>query len=409
MQLDSKERLAAGWMDVGNAANALDRVRGGERARRATDVAVGEADAASKRGWVQGAVRFAVNAAIGLLLMTAVPISVAAWRQNHSQVYANDLSARIAEVEPVRALMSPKDARITPTQAGVAFRALQLQTAVKNVASPARTVAVNNDRPWKTYKLTDEMFPGRSALFNGPPSPAVITMAVHGFSKKELTYLQMVADAPVWRDFDIVGNAAAVDIVAGYYTLPLGANASLSDMPLFKFADTKELAYAGVSRAAYYLAIGKPDEAQAALRSIISFGFALLDNGTSDLDALMGRVILGIGRDALSQFYAATGQPIPLAQQAGFQLFKKNLVGRRPERVAQDVMRQRWIEEAGNPALPRALRLERLRQLSYSSCGNVREMLFGPDANIREAFSRASTTLARFPAQQAYLELLLNT
>src|SRR5450759_5940407 len=78
-------------------------------------------------------------------------------------------------------------------------------------------------------------------------------------------------------------------------------------MPILRVAATKELAYAGVSRAAYYLALGQRAEAEAALKSIIGFGFAIIDNGTFAIDGLIGRVIVGIGRDALERFYTLTG------------------------------------------------------------------------------------------------------
>ena len=73
--------------------------------------------------------------------------------------------------------------------------------------------------------------------------------------------------------------------------------------PLPSFEGSRELAYAAVSRAAYHMALGQRDSAETVLRSIVSFGFAFIDNGTSGLEAVIGSVIVAIGRDALHRFY----------------------------------------------------------------------------------------------------------
>ena len=64
-----------------------------------------------------------------------------------------------------------------------------------------------------------------------------------------------------------------------------------------------------VSRAAYHLAIGQRDSAEAVLRSIVSYGFSIADNGTGLIDQLSGRVVVGIGRSALENFYTVTHDP----------------------------------------------------------------------------------------------------
>ena len=119
----------------------------------------------------------------------------------------------------------------------------------------------------------------------------------------------MVATAPLWTQYDLIARAPAVDILGGRFVMPFPDDALIFQMPILRFAATKELAYAGVSRAAYHLAVGERAEAEAALRSIIGFGFAIIDNGTFVIDGLIGQVIVGIGRDALERFYTLTGDP----------------------------------------------------------------------------------------------------
>ena len=413
MQLDSKERLATGWAgvgDVGNVGNMLDRTGAKNSASRGeSEASADDSVATTKRGWARTAFRFAKNAVIGLLLLTAVPIAVVARYDRHLTEYdLSGLRDRLVGMERLRSLESPKDASITPMQAGRAFSALQAMTA--NTAFPTRAVADNSDRPWKTYQLTSDMFPMRATSFNGPWEKSVVELSAGGFSKEEMAYLRTVAESKVWRDFDMVGSANSVDVIGGHYTLPFQDNASAFDRPGLRFADTKELASAGISRAAYFMAIGQPAQAEAALRSIVSFGFALMDNGTSVMDGLIGRLIVDMGRDGLNQFNTATHGSIFNSEVIEFKPFAaRKLSTLLRQRVSADAYRQRLIVEATDPSLPNSLRYERLRQLSNSSCSNVREMLFGPGDDINDAFKKAATTLARYPSEAAYLELIRNS
>ncbi|MEP6780546.1 MAG: hypothetical protein ABJC26_11700 [Gemmatimonadaceae bacterium] len=410
MQLDSKEQIATGWAGIGSAGNVPQRASTGKSnvANPKTEAA---SDAPAKRGWARGAFNFARNAAIGLLMFTLIPVALVSWRHAHPAKYdPSYVQERLVDVERMRPLMAAKDASITPMQAGTAFRALQL--ASSNDEFPANTVAQKAARPWKSYKLTPDMFVMRTSSFNGPSPKIAVEMAARGYSSAEMAYLRSLAESPVWRDFDLVGAANGVDIIGGIYVRPFKANASALDMPMTRFADTKELAIAGVSRAAYYLASGDKIRAEAALRSVVSFGFAMIDNGTSDMDGLLGRVIVEIGRDGMEQFNLTTNSIYAATEVVNYKAFKPSsatrvaALNKASVMPTADVYRQRLIENAANPALPRSLRFETLRQLSLSSCDNVPEMLFGPKADIRAAFDNAEKTLARYPSEKAYLELL---
>jgi hypothetical protein len=232
-----------------------------------------------------------------------------------------------------------------------------------------------------------------------------------------MAYLKRVAESPVWRDVDLVASAARIDVVAGAFVLPFRDDAFAPAMTIPRFADTKLLAYAGVSRAAYYLAIGQPERAEAALKSVVSFGYALIDNGPFALDAMIGRVIIDIGRDGLHQLYEATGNAsglaltAPLPKVAVRQFAARTAADNEPHVPSQsefDAARRRIIAEIEDPQMPRSLRFNGLGSLALSTCGSVREVLFGPDDDVQRAFATARTTLARFPSEQAYLDLMAN-
>ena len=78
-------------------------------------------------------------------------------------------------------------------------------------------------------------------------------------------------------------------------------------MPSYR--DSRDLANASVARAAYYMAIGQPARAEEVLRSVISFGLVLIDNGSTSMDELIGTVIAAIGRDGLQRFYVIEHDP----------------------------------------------------------------------------------------------------
>jgi hypothetical protein len=208
----------------------------------------------------------------------------------------------------------------------------------------------------------------------------------------------------VWRDFDLIARAPAVDIVGGMLRLPFGENARAEQRPLPSYKPTRELAYAAVSRAAYHLAVGQRDSAEAVLRSIVSMGFMLIDNGTTSLDAMIGTIIVGVGRDALQRFYFLEHDPraaLPALRQP-------SQAALRVEPAASpEEARRRYLAPINDPAAPLGQRFDHLRQLSMIGCTNVRELMFGPRADVVSAIAEARRTLPRFPSERAVLELEL--
>lgn len=264
--------------------------------------------------------------------------------------------------------------------------------------------------PWRAHKPGKEIFEARSGGFEGPSSLEVIYNADRGFTPAEMAWLKELAEAPVWKNFDKVGSAASVDIIGGQYQLPFRNDAFAPLLPFAKFSGTKELAYAGVARAAYYLAINQPDRAEAALRSVVSFGFAMMDNGTNALDGIIGRVIVGIGRNGWEQF-ASNGRLYPPGYDNTTpvpKLKNTNWGDPRGVRISADELRRRLLQDINDPAVPRTIRYEHLNELALTSCNNIPEMLFGPGQETRDVFAKVAPSLVRFPSEQAHLDLILN-
>jgi hypothetical protein len=319
---------------------------------------------------------------------------------------------KLIQGELSRPFAPSRDAAITPMQAGLALAALQpAPSRPAPSAFPERPVSERTRRPWDGAPLPADMFTtARNGSWNGPNNQSILEAAAKGLSARELAYLKTVATAPLWAQYDLIARAPAVDIIGGRFQLPFPRDAWLAEMPIMRFAGTKELAYASVSRAAYYLAVGQRAEAEAALKSIIGFGFSIIDNGTFLIDGLIGQVIVGIGRDALERYYTLTGDPRAAAVVAA----RAPSVGNGPTMPRSNTptaafIRERLLNFAGNPAEPRTLRYEVLNRLSLASCTNVRELVFGTGSDVRRAFDLASRDLARYPSERAILDVALHT
>jgi hypothetical protein len=210
----------------------------------------------------------------------------------------------------------------------------------------------------------------------------------------------------VWHEFDLVARAPAVDVLGGQFRIPFGEGVTSEQRPLPKYGDARELAYAAVSRAAYHMSIGQRDSAEMVLRSIVSFGFALIDNGPGLIDEMIGTVIVGTGRDALQRYYVI--QRDGRASLPALQAPSRDMIARtesRRGRPSADEVRERMLARLADPRVPRGERFEITRALSLGSCTSVRDLLLGPRAEVLDAIELARRSLPRYASERAFLDL----
>lgn len=403
-RIDSRDASAAGLFGVREESQLPAHAHG-------YAPFVAQEPARVRRSWLGVTVRLVRSAAIAVAIMAMVPIGIVAFngpRIWNAGSFGASTRARVAQAERVRSLKLPADPSITPMQAGRAFNALQPVRESKQfptLATPSRAEPI-----WQSATLTPDMFANAPPnMFHGPSSTSVLEAVSKGFTPQEMAYLRTLASAPEWRDFDLVARASAVDFIGGRFRIPFAPGATAEQLPIPQYKTSREMAYAAVSRAAYHMAIGQRDSAEMVLRSIVSFGFALMDNGTTLIDELIGNVIIGVGRDGLQRFYVITHDP-----RAGSPAVMQ------PARVANasmraapgaagpslDDARRRLIAEVADPARHRGERFESLRMLSMSSCTNVRELMFGARADVTDAIRDGRRNLARYPSEQALAELV---
>ena len=106
----------------------------------------------------------------------------------------------------------------------------------------------------------------------------MLEAASQGFSTEELDYFRKLSAASWWKDFDRVARAPAIDIVGGRFRLPFLPSATMWTMPIVQIPAFSSVADLAIRRAAYHLAIGQRDSAEAVLRSIVSLGIHLSAN-----------------------------------------------------------------------------------------------------------------------------------
>jgi hypothetical protein len=406
-RIDSKEGLDAAWAGA-RAAGAMP-----ERAtrRRATDRVreAGDDQPETRAGWTRIALRMVRNAAIGLALLSTIPFGLVANRSVAFVPNMTNLVARTAEAEQWRDFRAPIDASITPQAAGIALR--RVTTMPSRDGYRMRAVSVEHARPWSSITLAPDLFPNmRTPQSKSPAAHMLIAKTRDGYSTGEMAYLREVAEAPFWKDFDVVAIAARVDVVGGLYETPFASEAQLMAFPTVGYTDAKQIAYAAVARATYHLASGNAAEAERVLRLTASFGFTFIDQGVTALDAMVGRMVVDIARDGLYHLYLQTGREALADRVAPLPRRTATVPrGRTPE-VNEETARAQAIALINNMRIPRSLRMEALEILSYGgSCGSIGALFTGPSDEMRHTLASARASMARYPSEQAFFDLIDRT
>ena len=362
--------------------------------------------------------------ALALALVTAVTVGVAAlllgittfgpvlWAIAIPKFGSTQNKAALAEV--ARPFALPPDSSISPLEAGRAFYVLQGGPRGTSPGFRELQVELLPPAPWDQRLPLGLFARYRNNAVDGAPDGTVMDSAMRGrLSPAESAWLETVAHHPAWPLYRRVARARSVDFLGGQFTIPFGADATWPWMPIPRLASIKNLAYLGPSRAAYYLAHGQRDSAETALREGLSFGFALVDGGNTLIEALIGVVIVSIARTDLVRFYALTGNPAGARLQAKWDSVRTaqdQVLESDPYGPALNVndprsMRRVFIGTSSDRRKLRGLRVEMLNILGFGPCTNVKELVFGPDTDMRNAFDRARRDLARFPSERSLLDM----
>jgi hypothetical protein len=414
-RIEVKEAAAAaGWFGAREEAKLPARADATGPGAATAGAHSSGARGAFRNTWPRRVRRALFDLAIVIAALTAVPVLTVSiahgefwsrWKTFYTQPIVPPAGA-------LQAFVAPSDPAITPLAAGESYVALFSQQTAANFPGPNVN---HSNQLWSQPALPSTMIrpdgAGRGHTLSGAQ---MLEAAARGFSVEELAYLRELSTAPFWRDFDRVARAPAADVIAWRFQLPFLPSATVFTMPAMGIMGFRGEAELAVRRAAYHLAIGQRDSAEAVLRLIVSFGVRVMQNATTLNEQVIGGSVVGIGMDGLEQFYEITRDPRASAVRAAMPAFPSRSAtenGSVPGRDAFTVeqVRSDLIRRAGDPRELRGTRFTSLQLLSVTSCTNARELLFGPRADVRDAFERAKHDLARYPSEQALIELIQRT
>lgn len=358
-------------------------------------------------GWSRTIGRLVAYVAAAFAIITVVPLVSLQLDGNHMIFDQANVKARLAGVETLRPLRMTPDASITATRAGAAMHAL-FPTSAKNDFVVRPTQRLN----WPTAAFGATLFAdARTPQWWGPDATKVIMRVAKRVSPEELRFLEIMSSAPAWPLVDEAGRAAHADIVGGRFVTPFAPTVSAVAMPIPQFGDAKIVAHASVTRAAYFVARGDYAQAELVLRNAMGVAFLLIDDGPAVIDALVGRVMLGIVADGLAQLYAVTGNREGEAIVSQFLTRARNTARSSVSGGAPTVAEWRGAlqRDIADETLPRSVRFEQLRALHWSRCASPVQLLLQTFPEIEAANDAARRTLAVTSAERALVDLLAQT
>ena len=313
--------------------------------------------------------------------------------------------ARFAAAEPLRRFVLEPDTSISPEAAGQALHAL-LSVGPRNAEqrTPELTPVRSYAEPW---------FPADSAR---APSLRGASWVDSLFARPARTaaqsaYVRRMAAHPAHAEFHTVARAQVADVLGTRYALPFGPGVTMINLPIPSFGSIRLGARAHLARAALALSDGRPAQAEQGVREVISVGFRLIDDGPTLMDNLIGAVLVGMGGDALEDFYKSTGR----TREAETLEWVRAEARKAAERAVSG--EARWTAEAGFRALPgivldstqaRGLRWEFFGWTSvFAPCANIKALAFGPGEDYDQWLESARAGLVRRPSDEALLDLML--
>ena len=318
-----------------------------------------------------------VDAIGGVIGRIAVPKSGATIRRVRRALVGRDWSAAV-------------DPSITTLAAGAAFHSLEMigSRAPTNFRPPSATLQSPFEHPGAP--------PAFARLRQVHPDTLLRRAARGGLSAPERAFLESVAGDPTFRAFTTVAHARAADILAARYDDSTLRATSWNALSLPRSDGIKSVLAAHTAVAALRLAQGRRQEAEALLREEVAFGLALVDHGTTLLDATIGSQIAGGGLDRLEGFYAITGRPeesrrLRAARDSAASLADRDddlferRVGQTSDALAE--LRARLNLALADSTMPPSYRWEFARLVAGESCLDAREMLLGPDPGPARAMA----------------------
>jgi hypothetical protein len=311
---------------------------------------------------------------------------------------------RAAEVEAFRAYVVEKDAGITAVEAGHLLQQLLY-------VGSSRTAVAGEVEPSERYSQAwlPEM-QSVNPLGSEPHRWAeqLFARVAEGVTPEMTEYLGAVASNPAHEAFSRLARAGALDAAAGRWEDPFPVGLTMASVPIPRFGELRQGAYAHVAAAALAHVQDRDAHAEVLLREVVSVGILLGDQGPTLIENLIGHVLAEYGGTALEQFYATTGRGEEGARlheiRAAARRSAARIHGAAPQGIEASV--RTLPELVADTGTVRGLRWEFFTlTTTLTPCLNLHRMVFGPDAEYEAFVEEAHASLVRWPSEEKLFDL----
>lgn len=360
-----------------------------------------------------GSFRMARAGVLLLAAVVAIPIVTLGLTEVIGPVVASvglpslpTVQTRMASVPALRPLGVEADPGISPREAGEALNVI-LYVGGETPRSELELPPVRRyDDDW--IPRPPEGVPGR-----GEPryfaEDLIGRWAAGEIGPEEWTYLRRVASHPAHEELSLLARAPGIDVTVTRWRLPLPDTVTVPLMPIPRLAGLRKASYARVARAVVAAEDGRLDEADMALREVVSAGVLLADEGPTLLDNLVGVVVARTASRSLEDLYRATGRgaradrlawALASADTAAAVLVRGSAEPSPESRLRE--MPELVLAGEGAPGL----RWERFFLTNtVASCLNLHTAVFGPGEAYGKWLAAARTSLVHGPGDEALFEL----
>ena len=289
----------------------------------------------------------------------------------------------------------PADGSTTPTEAGESLITLA-STGRPRAPSPIEKRQSLDYPVWRRVTPAPTLFPRPSEL---PWTSAAILVAGKGLSAAQRDVLTRAAAHPAREELSRAARADSADIYGALLKLPLPRRLGPFYFPQVQMYPLHEAAESHAARAALLIADHRAADAERQAREILSVGLLLLDSHLLE-DNRNGSALIAQGVSTLESVYIATGREREARVLLDSVVNASSRRERPPLRFTVAALRRTMR----NARLTRGARMEVLFPILLHSCADPRQLLFGVDEEFRRTVSYARDSLARFPAERAWVD-----
>jgi hypothetical protein len=339
--------------------------------------------------------------------ITLVPVSsVGAIVSSVPSGWFSRIQRRSAEVEPYRTYRLDADQSISPAEAGEILNTLMyVGRGMLTREGMLPQVRIYEDR-WFPEWPGEDRNPG-DPLFWGASLWAELA---GGRSPELVTYLRQVEVHPAHVEFSRLARAQAIDILGGRYEIPFSDDMVSSSIPSPTYSGIRNAAQSHLGIAALRASEGRHEEAEEAIREVISVGFLLMEDAVSPVGYLVGGALMQAGGEALVLALTVRGrgdEADALSTRVAAARRAVAMLQSSTEPGAQARMRA-LMTVAANPERRRSLRWEYLQFISgITPCMNLQRVVFGPSDEYNQWVEDMRGSLVRYASDDSYFDVAL--